>query len=108
MTTQQEDQVTSQSQQKREDAQGKPRITSLSLNKPKAGDTVTINGVNFGSSEGKVLIDANEVIQVLTWADTSIDVQMPNRSIGNGTLTVQVPNKPSAESQPFSVVGPIS
>jgi len=69
-----------------------PSITSLSPNFGPTGASVTINGSNFGASQGtSVITFAGWHPSVTSWADTSISVVVPDEaSVGNGNVTVKV------------------
>lgn len=57
-----------------------------------AGDTVTIIGKNFGSSQGSSTVKFGSVVvtEILSWQDTVIIVKIPNGASGIISLTVTV------------------
>ena len=58
-------------------AQNLPGITSISPTRVKPGDTVIIDGSNFGSAKGTVFIGGVTAV-VISWSDTEIVLRVPN------------------------------
>lgn len=49
-----------------------PQITSISVNSGNYGSPLTITGINFGSTQGKILIGASSGAAITSWSSTSI------------------------------------
>lgn len=69
-----------------------PNITSLSDTTLQVGDSLTINGENFGDTQGTSTVDIGGVLQtVATWSDTQITITTVDISgIPNGSAYVRV------------------
>jgi hypothetical protein len=68
-----------------------PQITSLSPNMAPTNTKVTINGSNFGASQGESgVYFAGINPQVMNWSDTSIDVVVPSSVPDGNTVQVEV------------------
>lgn len=72
------------------DASGGPNLTSLSPTSGLLGASVTINGTNFGSTQGSSTITFNGTPATVTnWSATSIVVTVPSgATTGNAIVTV--------------------
>lgn len=69
---------------------GSPQITSISPASAASGDTVTITGSGFGSSQGTstVTFNGTSVTNVTSWSDASIVCKVPaGASTGNVVVT---------------------
>ena len=62
-----------------------------------AGQQVTVQGTNFGASQGASTVKFGTTIAAVsgTWSDTAIQVQVPNISTGSTNVVVTVSNQPS-------------
>jgi hypothetical protein len=68
-----------------------PQITSLSPNTAPTNTKVTINGSNFGASQGAGgIYFAGINPQVMNWSDTSIDVVVPSSIPDGNTVQIEV------------------
>ncbi len=67
-----------------------PSITSLSINAGTVGATITINGTNFGSTQGTSTVTFNGVqAPINSWSNTAISVIVPNgATTGNVVVTI--------------------
>ncbi len=79
-----------------------PSITSLSATSGKVGDSVTITGTNFGSSQGTNAVAFNgTAATVKNWSATSIVVTVPSgATTGNVVVTV---GGVASNGSPFTV-----
>lgn len=67
-----------------------PAIGSLTPNEGMPGQTVTINGSNFGNVQGLGTVDFGSIPgSIRSWSDSSIGVTVPN-GLPEGTVTVSV------------------
>lgn len=65
-----------------------PAITDFSPASGYAGDTVTVNGNNFGSTKGTVKFNGTQAADGdITWSDTKITVKVPSDAI-TGKITI--------------------
>ena len=65
-----------------------PTISSISPTSGKAGDAVTINGSNFGTTQGTSSVKFGSTAATVTsWSDTQVKVTVPS---GTGTVSVNV------------------
>ncbi|MEW6364910.1 MAG: IPT/TIG domain-containing protein [Acidobacteriota bacterium] len=82
--------------------QGGPAITQLSPAYGKAGESVTIDGSNFGASQdsSKVLFGTVASAAAQSWSTSSIRVAVPSGA-KTGSVTVQVGSK---KSNPFEFI----
>lgn len=72
-----------------------PVITSLSKNTFDWGETIQINGANFGetkTSRSKVVFNGMEATDYSSWQDNTIIVKVPNQTI-SGKVVVMVEDK---------------
>jgi endoglucanase len=68
-----------------------PVISSLSPTSGAVGSTVTINGTNFGSTQGTSAVRFNTTAaSVTSWSNTQIVATVPNIAAGAVTVTVAV------------------
>jgi hypothetical protein len=82
-----------------------PVINSLSPTSGAAGLSVTINGSNFGSSQGSSTVNfGGTQASVTLWSATSIAVKVPSLSAGAVNVTVSVGGS-SSNSESFTVTG---
>jgi YD repeat-containing protein len=66
-----------------------PNISSISPAAAPIGDSVTISGTNFGSSQGSSTVTFNGTAATPTnWSDTSIIVPVPSAASGSVVVTV--------------------
>ncbi len=73
----------------------RPGISSVSPSISAPGASVTIQGSNFGSSEGTSVLTLNgQPIQVSTWSNAQITLAVPSDA-SSGPLQVTVSNTPS-------------
>ena len=74
---------------------GGPNISSLSPSSGNIGDSVTITGINFGSSQGSSTVTfAGTVAAVTSWSSTQIVITVPSGAI-SGNVIVTVGTEPS-------------
>lgn len=67
-----------------------PALGSLTPNTGMAGQTITINGSNFGNVQGLGTVDfGSNPGSIRSWSDSSIGVMVPN-GLQSGTVTVSV------------------
>ncbi|MDE3058296.1 MAG: IPT/TIG domain-containing protein, partial [Bacteroidota bacterium] len=69
-----------------------PALTQVFPDSGFAGDTVTIRGTNFGTSQGSSTLkfSAVAVTEILSWQDTIIIVKIPDGTSGTIAITVTV------------------
>jgi endoglucanase len=68
-----------------------PILSSLSPTSGAVGSTVTINGSNFGSTQGTSSVRFNTAVATVTsWSNTQIAATVPNVASGPVTVTVTV------------------
>lgn len=81
---------------------GPPSIAWLTPTSGYPGASVTINGLNFGASQGSSFVTFNgQNASISSWSDTSITVQIPaNATSGNVVVTV---NGTPSNGTPFTV-----
>jgi RHS repeat-associated protein len=81
---------------------GPPNIAWLTPTSGYPGVSVTINGLNFGASQGSNFVTFNgQNASVSSWGDTSITVQVPaNATSGNVVVTV---NGTPSNGAPFTI-----
>ena len=84
-----------------------PIISSLSPLSGVNGAQITINGLNFGSSQGSSTVTfGTETAPIVTWSDTAIVAQVPAFApIGLLQVTVTT-SLESSNSEPFTVTNP--
>ncbi len=83
-----------------------PSISGVSPASSPAGTSATVQGVNFGSSQGSSTVTFNGTLATVNgiWTDTSIPVIVPGSlPQGSAPVVVTVSNQPSNPS-PFTVV----
>jgi hypothetical protein len=71
-----------------------PKITSLSVNAGPVGTLVTINGANFGTTQGTSTVTFNGIAAQVTWGATSITATVPVGAL-TGNVVVKVGNTAS-------------
>jgi hypothetical protein len=83
-----------------------PIISSLSPISGPSGTQVTINGSNFGSSQGSSTVTfGTNTAPIVSWSDTAISAQVPSLA-PFGFLQVTVTTSlESSNSEPFEVTG---
>ncbi len=79
----------------------KPKITSLSANSVMPGEKLYIQGDNFGSNQGSVYINGQQ-ISITNWSLISATVIVP--SLGVGNVNVEVKTSNGIKSNPVSLV----
>ena len=85
-----------------------PRITSLSSSSGVIGSTLTITGLNFGSTQGTSTVKfASTTASISSWSDTSIVAVVPTVTPGVVPVTVNTSVEPSNPAS-FSVLVVIS
>lgn len=84
-----------------------PTITSISPTSALPGALVTINGANFGSSQGSSYVSFGTVkaTDYVSWSETRIDCRVPAVSPGSVLLSVSR-SEGSSNAVPF-LVGPV-
>jgi len=84
-----------------------PSITSVSPSTARAGDSITINGTNFGSTQGtgKVWLGSKLAGSITSWSSTQIVATVASGSI-SGTVQVQQ-NSVWGNSLSFTVITPV-
>jgi len=84
-----------------------PTITSISPTSGSSGSIVSINGSNFGSSQGLSYVSFGTVnaTEYVSWSDTRIDCRIPTVSPG-GLLVTVTSSAGSSNGVPF-LVGPV-
>src|SRR5438445_400141 len=84
-------------------ASGAPTISTLSLTQGPVGATLTVNGSNFGTTQGGSTVTFNGVTATATsnWSATSFNVTVPAGAT-TGTVVVTV-NGASSNGVPFTV-----
>ena len=75
-------------------ANSDPVISNLSITSGYPGQEVTINGSKFGSTQGLVNFNTTQAVQINSWTDTKISVNIPGGAT-TGPLTVTVGGKKS-------------
>lgn len=85
-----------------------PTMTALSINAGAVGETITITGTNFGSTQGNSTVTFSGTPATPTsWSDTSISVPVPNGAT-TGNVLVTVNGVPSDQGGiAFMVVPPM-
>jgi hypothetical protein len=81
-----------------------PQITGLSAAGGAYGTQLTINGANFGATQGSVAIGGVPA-QIVSWSDTAIVVNVA-APIPGGRVVVTAGRVESNPSQPFQVTSP--
>jgi len=82
-----------------------PAITSISPPSGSPGAFITINGTNFGASQGtSTLKFGSTATAVRSWTATSINVQVPHIAAGPSTVVASVAGADSAPAN-FTVIG---
>lgn len=83
-----------------------PSIGSFQPAQGPAGASVTINGANFGATQGASTVTfEGEAMSIQSWADGKIVVTIPaGAPLGAGNIVVTVGGLPS-NSEPFTVTG---
>lgn len=89
---------------------GQPVISSISPQEAKSGESITINGTDFGDSTGTVLFYDNATVVASlsnsTWSPSSITVQLPSTLTNGQEYAVQVKTASGPESSvKFYVLG---
>ena len=74
-----------------------PSVSGVSPNSGFAGSTVTVQGANFGATQGTSTVTFNGTPATIngTWTDTSIPVIVPAIPTGSASVVVTVSNQPS-------------
>jgi len=69
-----------------------PIITEINPSRAEAGDTITITGEHFGSSQGKSTVKFGEIDagKAVSWSDTSIQIKTPVIADAVVSVTVTV------------------
>ena len=79
-----------------------PAITNLSSKTGAPGDSITINGTNFGATQGASKVEFNTTpvasIPAAAWSDKKITVSVPNLKAGPGKVAVTVGGTSSTPS----------
>ena len=85
-----------------------PTISTIVPDSGSVGDTVTINGTNFGSTQGSSNVNFGAVTasQIISWSTTQIKVQVPTNSV-TGNVSVAVGSSAS-NSKSFKVINTVS
>jgi hypothetical protein len=79
-----------------------PLISSLNTSSGRIGSSVTINGSNFGSTQGTVTFNGTPATSVTYWSSTSIVAVVPSgATTGNIVVTV---NNVASNGEPFTVL----
>jgi TIR domain/IPT/TIG domain len=82
-----------------------PAIASISPPTAPPGASVTINGTNFGASQGTSTVKfGSTAAAVKSWTATSINVQVPHIAAGPSTVVASVAGADSAPAN-FTVIG---
>jgi RHS repeat-associated protein len=85
----------------------KPVINSLTPPAGQLGNTITLSGTGFGSSQGNSTVQFNSVVaSVSSWSDTSISVTVPANAT-SGPVSVTVDGVTSAGVS-FTVLGQLT
>ena len=87
-----------------------PNITSLSPAAGPVGTSVTINGSNFGGTQGTSTVSFGGVnVTPTSWTSTAIGVTVPaGLSLGSASVSVTVPGSGTSNSATFTVVAPLA
>jgi photosystem II stability/assembly factor-like uncharacterized protein len=75
---------------------GGPVIEQLSPPAGKPGDTIAVNGRNFGPTQGdsKVFFGSTDAATAQSWTDTRIQIKVPN-GVTTGSVTITVASRKS-------------
>lgn len=87
-----------------------PNITSVTPDSGKVGDTITVNGTNFGTTQSSstVSFGATNATTIVLWSATQLKVVVPNGvSIGTTTIAMTV-NSQSSNAKAFKVFTPVT
>src|SRR5581483_4707460 len=80
-----------------------PSIATLSSSSGAPGDSITINGLNFGTTQGASIVRFNGLpANTPTWNDGAITATVP-ANVTSGPVTVTVSNQ-SSNGVPFSAI----
>jgi RHS repeat-associated protein len=87
-----------------------PSITSLSPAAGPVGTVVTINGSNFGGTQGASTVSFGGVnVTPTSWTSTAVGVIVPaGLPLGPASVIVTVPNAGTSNSATFTVVAPLA
>ncbi|MCB1216180.1 IPT/TIG domain-containing protein [bacterium] len=71
-----------------------PRAEILSVDNEgyQAGEEITLTGRNFGSSEGTAALEDATVLSIVSWADTSVTLQLDGSAGAHGIVLSSVDN----------------
>jgi len=79
-----------------------PEITSLSLNEAQPGESITIYGTDFGTTNGIVIITGAQV-EPTSWSDTEIIFNVPDYA-ATGFLYIRDSTNASSNSVDFTIL----
>ena len=86
-----------------------PNITSLLPASGPVGTSVTINGTNFGGTQGTSTVSFGGVnVTPGSWTSTAISIIVPQLPLGPALVTVTVPGAGASNSVTFTVVAPLA
>jgi len=85
-----------------------PAITGIQPDSAAVGDTVTIDGANFGSAQGSSTVSFGSAIAdtTLSWSETRIQVKVPAAAV-SGSVSVTVGGV-SSNAAPFKLRGAVA
>jgi hypothetical protein len=84
-----------------------PRISSLSQLSGPNGEQITINGLNFGASQGSSTVTfGTDTAPIVSWSDTAVVAQVPGFSPPSLLLVTVNTSLESSNSEPFVVTTP--
>ena len=69
------------------DAMSEPTIWGVSPSSASPGETISINGFNFGITSGAVEFNG-AALTVLSWSNTTIKARLDTKSLGTGSLKI--------------------
>ncbi|MCK9409783.1 MAG: IPT/TIG domain-containing protein [Bacteriovoracaceae bacterium] len=82
---------------------GSPLLTSIAPDSGKTGDTITVNGSNFGSSRGTSVVSFGSIpaITYVSWSETQIKSVIPV-GLASGSINVSVTvGSKTSNAKPF-------
>lgn len=83
-----------------------PRLGSISPSQAAYGETVTLRGLGFGESAGRVLVGGStEGVDILGWSDTEIQIALADPATG-GPVVVEVEGVRTWQTRGLRVTSP--
>jgi RHS repeat-associated protein len=86
---------------------GTPNITSISPTSATVGTSITVNGSNFGATQGSssLFFNGGAATSITSWSNTQIVALVPNTA-STGPVTVVVNSVSSNSNVTFTLTGP--